>query len=84
MRNNNGLCLPAACTVHVTIFSTGGKFRLVSNFTELHTLTLAARSYALLGETIVSCNLNELLASSTFTETVFSKLENVVVCKFKP
>ena len=29
-------------------FSTGGKFRPVSNFTKLHALTLAARSYALL------------------------------------
>ena len=38
----------AACLVCVTIFSTGGKFRLVSNFTELHSLTLAARSYVLL------------------------------------
>ena len=38
----------AACAVRVTIFSTGGKFRLVSNFTDLHALTLAARSYALL------------------------------------
>ena len=38
----------AACPVRVTIFSTGGKFRPVSNFTELHTLTLAARSYTLL------------------------------------
>ena len=36
-----------ACPVRVTIFSTGGKFQPVSNFTELHTLTLAARSYAL-------------------------------------
>ena len=34
----------AACRVHVTIFSTGGKFQLVSNFKELHTLTLAAHS----------------------------------------
>ena len=34
--------------VRVTIFSTGGKFRPVSNFTELHTLTLATRSYTLL------------------------------------
>ena len=34
--------------LHVTIFSTGGKFRSVSNFAELHTLTLAACSYALL------------------------------------
>ena len=32
----------------VTIFSTGGKFRPVSKFTELHSLALAARSYALL------------------------------------
>ena len=31
----------AACAIHVTIFSTGGKFRLAANFTELHTLTLA-------------------------------------------
>ena len=35
----------AAC---VTIFSTGGKFRPVLTFMELHALTLAARSYALL------------------------------------
>ena len=33
----------AACAVRVTIFSTGGTFRPVSNFTELHALTLAAR-----------------------------------------
>ena len=33
---------------HVTIFSTSGKFRLVSNFRELHALTQATRSYALL------------------------------------
>ena len=38
----------AACAGHVTIFSTGCKFRPVSNFTQLHALTLAARSYALL------------------------------------
>ena len=37
-----------SCAVRVTIFSTGGKFRPVSNFTELHTLTLAACFYALL------------------------------------
>ena len=38
----------AACARHVTIFSTGSKFRPVSNFTKLHALTLAARSYVLL------------------------------------
>ena len=32
------------------IFITGSKFQLVSNFTELHALTLAACSYALLRE----------------------------------
>ena len=32
----------------VTIFSIGGKFRPVSIFTQLHALTLVARSYALL------------------------------------
>ena len=35
----------AACTVHVTIFSTGGKFRPVSIFTQLHALTLVTRSW---------------------------------------
>ena len=34
--------------VCVTIFGTGGKLQLVSNLKELHTLTQAARSYALL------------------------------------
>ena len=38
----------AACTGRVTIFSAGGKFRPVLNFTQLHALTLAACSYALL------------------------------------
>ena len=37
-----------ACAARVTIFSTGGKFHPVSNFTELHALTQAVRSYALL------------------------------------
>ena len=36
------------CTVHVTIFSADGKFRPVSDFTELHGLTLAACSCVLL------------------------------------
>ena len=34
----------------VTIFSTDSKFQPVSNFTELHAIILAARSYALLVE----------------------------------
>ena len=38
----------AACTVCVTIFSTGGKFWPISKFTELHGLIPATRSYALL------------------------------------
>ena len=38
----------AACPVHVTICSTGGKFRPVSNLMELHAVTLATCSYALL------------------------------------
>ena len=47
--SNNGYVY-AACAVRVATFSTGGKFQfeLVSNFTELHTLTLATRSYVLL------------------------------------
>ena len=39
----------AACAVCVTVFSITGKFQPVSNFImELHALTLATRSYALL------------------------------------
>ena len=38
----------AACTVRVTIHSTGDKFQPVSNFTEFHALTPAAHSYVLL------------------------------------
>ena len=38
----------AACAVCVTIFSTGGKFRSISNFEKLHALTLATHSHALL------------------------------------
>ena len=36
----------AVCAGHVTIFSTGGKFRPVLNF--LHALTQVTHSYALL------------------------------------
>ena len=38
----------AACAVCVTIFGTGGKFQLASNFIELRALTLVAHFYALL------------------------------------
>ena len=37
-----------ACGVRVSIFSTGGKFRHVSIFTQLHALTLVPYSYVLL------------------------------------
>ena len=53
----------AACAVHVTIIGTGSEFRPVSNFTELHTLTLAARFYALLPDAIDSSSTNDRLAS---------------------
>ena len=35
----------AVCAVCVTIFSTGSKFCPLSNFMELHVLTLAAHYY---------------------------------------
>ena len=38
----------AACPVRVTVCSTGGKFRLVSKFTEFHALSPVTHSYALL------------------------------------
>ena len=38
----------AACAIRVTVFSTEGKFRPVSNFTELQAPTLAACSYVLM------------------------------------
>ena len=37
-----------SCVVRVTAFRTGRKFRPVSNFMELHTLTQDACSYAVL------------------------------------
>ena len=37
-----------ACTVRVTIFSVGSKFRLILNFTELLALVLVTCSYVLL------------------------------------
>ena len=37
-----------AYTVHVIVFSTGGKFCPESNFMELHAVTQATRSYALI------------------------------------
>ena len=48
----------------VTIFSTGGKSGLVSNFTQLHTLTLAARSYALLMENLFPVGIKKSTAGS--------------------
>ena len=42
------LMFMCSCAVHVTIYSAGGKFQPVSNFTELHALTQAPRSYVLL------------------------------------
>ena len=50
MLSNNRLCLPAAVQYVLLFFSTDGKFRPVSNFMQLHTLTLATRSYTLLSE----------------------------------
>ena len=45
---------------------TGGKFRPVSNFMELHALTLATRSYALLSQLILN-NLTCTVTSIEFT-----------------
>ena len=39
-----------SCVVHVTVFSNGSIIPTGFKFTELHTLTLAARSYVLLSE----------------------------------
>ena len=51
----------------IIIFNTSGKFLPVSNFTELHTLNLAARSYALLVWLIASEVSNE---ENLFSEEV--------------
>ena len=48
MLSNNGSYLRTACAVGVTIFSTGGKFQLVSTFMKLHAFPQATHSYALL------------------------------------
>ena len=70
MPSNNGLCLVytyTACAVCVTIFSTGSKFRPVSNFRELHTLTQATHSYALL-----IIQIAETLSSSAYSPSSIS------------
>ena len=53
MFSNNDLCAYASCAVCVTIYSTGGKFRSVSNFTELHTLTPTVMSVNVLAVFLV-------------------------------
>ena len=50
------VCLHAAVQYMLLFFSTGGKFQPVSNFMELHALTPATRSYALLRQHI-ECHL---------------------------
>ena len=71
MLNNNGLWLSTTVQVCVTIFSSGGKFQPVSSFTELHTLTQAACSYAFLIHCIAMyCN-----------ATIVYKWENMQICK---
>ena len=79
------------CTGRVTIFSTGSKFRPVSNFMYLHALPLAACSYALL---TYMRSINALLDSlpeaqsrvntSTIshTDTVNYDASYVTSCKF--
>ena len=65
----------AACAVHVAIFITGGKFRLVSNFAELHTLTLSARSYGLLKKPNSVCtgaNWQPLQSKGIFSSSCFT------------
>ena len=59
----------AECAGRVTIFSTGGKFHPSSNFTLLHTLTLATRSYALLLSRIASFTGPNQLPAACSTET---------------
>ena len=67
MLSNNGLYL---CSMRSTCyyFSTGSKFQSVSNFTELHALTLAAHSYAVL---IFCCALNGKY-STLYTNSIVS------------
>ena len=52
-RMHNGLCQRSMCAGHVTV-STDSKFCPVSNFTWLHTLTLASCFYALLSTLMLS------------------------------
>ena len=56
----------AACTMRVTIFSTGGKFRPFSIFMYLHVLTLVARSYVLL-----LCTMNRICTHTTHFLTIW-------------
>ena len=62
-------CAVCVLAVRVTILRTGSEFRPVSNFTELHALTLAARSYALLPDAIDSSSTNEMTCLEALKET---------------
>ena len=48
-------CVYAVHVGRVTIFSAGSKVRPILNFMELHTLSLATRSHALLIDVIDEC-----------------------------
>ena len=74
----------AACAGHVAIFSTCGKFHLVSNFTQLHILTLAAHSYALLYTPIMLDNSLHKTCMMYRTVTVNTKLNYSLLSQYTP
>ena len=69
MLSNIGLHL-AACTGHISIFNTGGKFRLVSTFTELHTPILATRSYTFLHYSVYTVTHRRMIANTGTASSV--------------
>ena len=83
MLSNNALCLCSMPSpVHVTIFSTGGKFRPVSNFTKLHALTLAARSLCALDSTYYLYLENKLYSLPLAAPRVNHLVEHI--CTYTP
>ena len=73
----------SSCAVLITIFSTGGKFWPVSNFMELHALTQATRSHALLALSYSHLYNNEASLSSWAFVTVQFLIANAQLhCKW--
>ena len=86
MLSNNSSCLcTSSCAVCVTIFSNGSIIPPGFKFTKLHALTLAARSYALLIQSIADCQTHSQTAAliPDFLVSIPASLSTIYVVSFR-